>query len=204
MTISRIEPLDKQKSKVFLDGDFAFVLYRGELYRYQLAEGCELKESLYEELLWQVVGRRAREKALSLLQLQGRSEYELRTKLKRAFYPEIVIDQTVSFLTEYGFLNDENYVRNYLEVHGGRKSRAELERDLLKKGLSKSLIRSVCQEQDIQTDSRDVIAALLKKRGCTKETPPKERQKTIAYLLRRGFSWSEIREAADFLEDFFD
>ena len=29
MTVTRVEPLTKTKFKVYLDGDFAFVLYKG-------------------------------------------------------------------------------------------------------------------------------------------------------------------------------
>ena len=31
MTVTKIEPLTKIKSKVYLDGSFAFVLYKGEM-----------------------------------------------------------------------------------------------------------------------------------------------------------------------------
>ena len=51
MTVDRLEPLDRQRSKVFVDGDFAFVLYRGEIRRYHLEEGAELSEALYREIL---------------------------------------------------------------------------------------------------------------------------------------------------------
>ena len=196
MTVDRIESLDKRRSKVFIDGDFVFVLYNGEIFRYRLAEGCQLEENVCEELLWQVVGRRAREKAFSLLKLQGRTESELRRKLRQAYFPEPVVEETLRFLREYRYLDDEAYARNYVEVHGARKSRAELERDLKKKGLDHSLIREVCQAQEGRTDSRDAIAALMKKRGCTEDSPLKERRKTIAYLMRRGFSWEEIRAAS--------
>lgn len=198
MTVSRIEPLNRRKSKVFLDGDFAFVLYQGEIQRYHLEEGKELEPQIYEDL-YRTVGMRAREKALSLLQLQARTESELRKKLKQACISETVTEETVCFLTEYGYLNDVDFTKNYMEIHGKRKSRAELERDLLKKGIDRALIREIGQELSEETGSGELIASLLRKRGCTKDTPWKERQKTIAYLMRRGFSWEEIRESADFL-----
>lgn len=200
MTVSRIEPLNRQKSKVFLDGDFAFALYQGEIQRYQLKEGEELEQHLYEQL-YRTAGVRAREKAFSLLQLQARTESELRKKLTQAAISESVIEETVSFLTEYGYLNDVEFAKNYIEIHGKRKSRAELERDLLKKGMDRVLVRESCRDLEDESKSRELIAALLRKRGCTKDTPWKERQKNVAYLMRRGFSWEEIREAADFLFD---
>ena len=34
MTVTKVEPLTKMKFKVYLDGQFAFVLYKGELSRF--------------------------------------------------------------------------------------------------------------------------------------------------------------------------
>lgn len=194
MLVSRIEPLDKRRSKVFLDGDFAFVLYHGEIFQYRMKEGEELEEAVYEELLWQAVAHRAREKAFALLKVRGRTEYELRTRLRTAWFPEIIIEETVRFLKEYRYLDDEAYARNYAEVYGEKKSRAELEQDLRKKGVDRALIQEICRNQD--TDSRKAVAAIMRKRGCTEQSSFPERQKTIAYLLRRGFSWEEIRAAS--------
>ena len=38
MTVTKIEPLSKTRYKVYLDGQFAFTLYKGELSRYHIAE----------------------------------------------------------------------------------------------------------------------------------------------------------------------
>ena len=37
--ITEIVPLDKKRSKVYLDHEFAFVLYKGELHSLKLSEG---------------------------------------------------------------------------------------------------------------------------------------------------------------------
>ena len=36
MEITAVEPLDKRRSKIFLEEKIAFVLYRGELRTYQI------------------------------------------------------------------------------------------------------------------------------------------------------------------------
>ena len=52
MTVDKIEPLDKRRSKVFIDGDFAFVLYNGEIRHYHIETGGELAEPVYREILY--------------------------------------------------------------------------------------------------------------------------------------------------------
>ena len=47
MTVTRIEAVTKAKYKVYIDGQFVFVLYKGELSRYRLAEGSLIEEEVY-------------------------------------------------------------------------------------------------------------------------------------------------------------
>ena len=42
MRIISVTPLDKRRSKVLTDEDFAFALYRGELRAYNIEEGSQL------------------------------------------------------------------------------------------------------------------------------------------------------------------
>ena len=51
MMVTAVIPVDKRKSKVFLEEGFAFVLYRGEVERYRIEEGRELEDTVYEEIL---------------------------------------------------------------------------------------------------------------------------------------------------------
>ena len=48
MIVTRTESLTKTKYKVDLDGQFAFVLYKGELSRYGVKEGAELTEEIVD------------------------------------------------------------------------------------------------------------------------------------------------------------
>ena len=41
MTVTKIEAVTKTRYKVYVDEQFAFVLYKGELSRYQVTEGSE-------------------------------------------------------------------------------------------------------------------------------------------------------------------
>ena len=200
MTVDRIEPIDKKRCKVFLNGEFAFALYRGELRRYQIEEGEELPEAVVREIMDTVVCRRARERSLYLLKFSSRTEGELRRKLQSGWYPEEAVEYAVSFLKRYHYLDDREYVRNYLEVHSGRKSRAELTQTLMRKGVDRELIRELSEES--APDSEEAIKRLLKKRGYDPgQASPELRRKTIAYLMRRGFPYEEIRHQIGCLEE---
>ena len=55
MKVDKIEPIDRRRSKVFLDGEFAFALYSGELRHYRIEEGGELSCEQYEAILREIV-----------------------------------------------------------------------------------------------------------------------------------------------------
>ena len=47
MIVSDICALDKKRSKVFIDGEFAFVLYNGELRDFDIKVGNELSHPVF-------------------------------------------------------------------------------------------------------------------------------------------------------------
>ena len=49
MIVKAVVPVDKRKCKVFLEGDFAFVLYKSEAARFHIEEGNDLPAKTYEK-----------------------------------------------------------------------------------------------------------------------------------------------------------
>ena len=50
MYVSKLTPVTKVKYKVYLDDEFAFVLYKGELSLYGIQEGMELSQSVVDRI----------------------------------------------------------------------------------------------------------------------------------------------------------
>ena len=89
MTVTQIEAMfgSKSKYRVYLDGQPAFVLYKGELSRYHIREGYPLGEKEYGDIRDMLI-KRARMRAMKLLEMSDRSEEALRKKLADGGYPE--------------------------------------------------------------------------------------------------------------------
>ena len=112
MTVTAIVPVDKRKCKVFLGEDFAFVLYKSEAARFHIEEENELSEQTYEKIKEEILLKRARDRALYLLQSQGRTKAEMIQKLQKDGYPDDVIREVMSFLEGYHFVDDSSYTEN--------------------------------------------------------------------------------------------
>lgn len=201
MIVTSIVPLDKRRSKVFLEEDFAFALYKGEIRRYHLSEGAELEEESYREIMEKILPKRARERVFYLLKNSDKTEQDIRRKLKEGFYPEEVIDRTINFLKEYHYIDDENYGRNYIRGWGGRKSKRQISYALQQKGLSRELINQLLEECPIEEE--DQVRKLLKKKKYREDMTREEKNKIATSIGRKGFSFDVIKKmmAEDFEED---
>ena len=80
MTVTGVEPYTKTKFKIYLDGSFAFVLYKGELSRYGIRSGAELPAETVDKIRTEIVFKRAKLRAMHLLSDMDRSEAALRDK----------------------------------------------------------------------------------------------------------------------------
>ncbi len=191
MEITAVEPLDKRRSKIFLEEKIAFVLYRGELRTYQIEEGGELSEENYKQIVEKVLIKRAKERALYLLKDRDRTEKEIKKKLTEGYYPEDVIDRTIAFLKEYHFLDDLDYGRRYILTYKEKRSKKRIQFDLCQKGLEPEQISMLLTEEEILEDGQ--IEAFLRKKGYRQEeAAPKEKGRLAAALARKGFSFEAI------------
>mgnify|MGYP004529233427 FL=1 len=151
--------------------------------------------------------RTVRECALALLEFRDRTERELRQKLKEREYSAEEINETVLFLKEYRYLDDEAYADRYIRSCAARKSRRQIRADLERKGVSREIIDLQLQEKTVDEDSQ--IRKLLQKKGYVpgKRLEPAEYRRIMGALGRRGFSGEAIRKAMESmreeLEEFF-
>ena len=127
MIVTRIEPLAKTRYKVYINGEFCFVLYKGELSRFGIRVDEEVEEQTVEKILSEVILKRAKLRCLRLLEDMDRTEAALRDKLKQGYYPQDIIDQAVAYVKSFGYLDDGRYAENFVRSRLGTKSRREIE-----------------------------------------------------------------------------
>lgn len=81
--------------------------------------------------------RQAKLKALRLLERMDRTEAQLREKLLQAEFDSEMVEKAIAYVKSFGYINDERYVRNYIECRCQSKSRRQLEQELqFRKGVS--------------------------------------------------------------------
>ena len=185
MYIERIEQLEKGRRRLVFETGERLVLYKGEIRSYDLSEGQDIPKTLYQELLFDVLGKRATKRAMHLLEKQDRTEYQLREKLRQNEYPKEAVEQS------YHYIDDLRYACSYVRYQKEKKSNRRLQQDLQKKGVAKEFIEQALLEEGNE-DETDAIQRLLEKKGYTPEMPREQANKIYQFLLRRGYKSSDI------------
>ena len=73
--ITGYENIGKGKYRTTFDNGTTCVLYRTEAVRYSIMEGAFISEADYEKLITEVVGKRAKKRALHLLEQMDRRAF---------------------------------------------------------------------------------------------------------------------------------
>lgn len=196
MTVTEITDISKTKVKVCIDYDETFALYKGELNKFQIKEGEMITDEIYQQIMGDVLSKRAKLRGMNLLKSRDYTECQLRTKLEQGFYPQKIIDETVEYMIFLGYINDIRYAKAYIEYTESVKSRKKIEMDLIRKGISKEDISAAyedyAQEEQL-TDEEEIIEKMLvKKHFDSQNATCEERRKIVGFLYRKGFSLDKI------------
>ncbi len=196
MEITQISPLGKSRYQVYVDGALAFVLYKGELRRFSLKEGECLSPEAHDEIMTDILPKRAKARALHLLTKRSYTTAGLRQKLQEGGYPSCVIQKALDYVASYHYTDDALYAKTYLETYASSRSKRRLAQDLEKKGISKEIFHEAweaLQEAGMVQDEEGMIKALMEKRRFNPETADAaDTRRMVAFLQRRGFSYSAI------------
>ncbi len=155
----------------------------------------EKKEKSEKEIKDEV--RRAKLRALHLLTAMDRTEANLREKLQKS-YCEEAVEIAIEYVKSFGYLDDERFVRIYIESKSRTKSRKQIEQELIfNKGVSREAVQrgfEIAQMADVT----EVIRKYMQKKKIDPENCDYEqKQKFFAYMMRKGFQIEELKMVFD-------
>ncbi len=155
---------------------------------------CEYPIDYLRELLEQSELRRAKSKALYLLEFRDYSTRDLEQKLKKDFSPEIC-REAVEFMIEIGAIDDTRYAETLVRhlVQFKRYGRHRMRQELSLKGIDSDIIDEVLDEAEL--DEQEMILELLDKKFSRDLCDQKGINRTIASLTRYGYSYGDIKSA---------
>ena len=180
---------------IILEDGSSFPLYGKEVNAFAIREGKMLCDADYENIMQELLPKRAKLCAMHFLQKMDRTEQQLRRKLSTLFYPEEIIEQAVTYVKGYRYIDDERYAVSYIEYRKDRKSVRQMEQELLGKGISKEIFQQALLQIEKPDEDRQIRYWLEKKHYADVRSDLKERERIFRFLLRKGYSASSVRSA---------
>ena len=186
MFVTEIRPLNKKKSRILFDDGEDLVLYNGEIRASRIKEQEELPDEVYEKLAGEVLTKRAKHRAMYLLLGQMRTKKELEDKLRKDGYPERAIEEAVSYVESFHYIDDRAYVEQYLAGSGAKKGKKAVLYALAQKGVDRELVESVLEEQEDARDEYELAkSAAFAKLGTPHRLDEKEYRRAAGFLEAR-------------------
>ena len=141
--------------------------------------------------------RRAKLRALHLLTLMDRTEADLRGKLSASYCSEAV-ETAVEYVKSFGYLDDERFVKNYIESKSRSKSRRQIEQELIfRKGISKEAVEKGFENAQMEDVSEVIFRYMQKKKIDPTNCDYEQKNKFFAYMLRKGFQKEDLKMVFD-------
>ena len=184
LQVMSVVPLEKGKARIRFDDGTEVVLYKGEIRKLGIEEGCVVTEAVYDKILNEILGKRAIKRAMHLLEKQDRTERQLYDKLKQNGYPESCIESAIAYVKSYHY--------TYIRYHQEKKSRQKLKMELMAKGIGRDLVDAALEEEYVSDDQKKIAELLQKRHYSFEDADVSEQRKNYQFLLRRGFKSSDI------------
>ena len=199
MELTAAEPRRKGLVQLYLDGEEAVKLDREVFLRAGLRPGDQISDEELHQLILDSDARRAKEKALYLLEHRNHSKRELTEKIARTAASWEAAEAAAGQKEELGLVDDQAYARDRAREMFLRKRWGPLrvKQELRRKGIDGELIEELLEEYR-QRDEGGLVAenvrAVLETKYSGWREDEKQRRRAFAALQRRGYSYEEIRE----------
>ncbi len=140
----------------------------------------------------------AKEYAFLLLKFRLRSEKELALRLRQKKFSEAIIQDTLSFLKDKQFINDQIFANGWVASRLKRPlGLKRIKQELIQKGLDKEVIEATLTQAKENYDEDTIVRQLVEQRFSRLKGVEilKAKARVYAYLIRRGFSPDTVRNA---------
>lgn len=208
---------NKKRVNIEINEKFAFSVEENTIIKFGLYKGKSLTIQEQEEIISFDIIEYLTRKAYDLIGRRQRSRKEVQDYLaersrKLKFYSAIddedgkkerqskIIQIVLARLDEKKVLDDKGFARMLVDQRARkiRKSKKEIERDLIKYGVKKQDYEKILEEVFDQKQQKKTIESLIerKQNSLKIQKLPEEQQKEkiTEFLLRKGFTWEEIKQ----------
>lgn len=186
----------KDRVNIFINGSFALAMTMDALVLHGLRVGDVLDERQIAFLESENQIQKCRDAALAFLGPRPRSASETRTRLRQKGFSDPEIDNTVEWLKERGYLNDEAFATFWTENRQNFRPRSArmIRAELAQKGVEREVAAEATG--DLDEDDAAYRAGVPRARRFEGLDQASFQKKIGEFLVRRGFSYETALRAS--------
>ena len=191
MRVAALKQKRKMLTAVIFDDGSEMCLDSELVIMENIKVGSEIDD--LDELLYRSDLKRAKSRALWYLSRSDHSEKALFDKLNRGEFSPEAAKEAVERMKELGLINDAAYAERmaeYLKTSG--ISRREAEVKMINRGINRELAREILEDEG---DEVSKVKYLLEHKYSSKLSDEESVKKVFAALIRKGFSYSDVKSA---------
>lgn len=149
--------------------------------------------------------QKAFDTAVKYLAVSPRSEKEVKERLYKKGFHKSEVEFAIEKAKGYRYINDEMYVKSFLEYYKHRYGVSKLKYKLTtEKGIDKELAQNLIEDTISEEYETEIAQKFAEKYVLRKKLEKKEIKKVGAFLYQKGFEWNIINNVLSnlFNEDF--
>lgn len=189
-----------KKIHILIDGEYQITTDIDFWAEHFYKDGEDITQEQYDSLCNEINYKKAVDKCYDLLSRRDHSIKELRQKLIRTV-DEKNADKAIDKMIDYGYLDDEKYAENLVKYLSTAKNMSSnfIKQEMYKRGISPDIISNVLEDSEI--DNVKSVTELILTKYRNKFNAEDGIKKVTASLMRKGFSYYDIRKAFENIEN---
>ena len=193
-----IQTKNKDRCNLFIDGEFYAGISVEAVMKFRLKVGQEVNSDTLKALIEDNERAEALAKALKYLSNRLKTKREVKDYLLKKGYSENVVWYCIDKLKDYGYIDDKEYSKRYIESVSKKQGNRLSEYKLMMKGVKKEDISLAleCVDVDYNENAKQVALKHIKNKEITSENLAK----TYRYLISKGFTYEQASFAVQSLK----
>ena len=149
---------------VYVNGAYFGSVFIDVCLKYGIKKGAIFSENKLNEIFLESDKQIALNKTAKYISAKLKTTKEVEEYLTKKEYSKPVIDFVVSKLKEYKYLDDESYVKSYVNTYKNKYGILKIKNNLLIKGISKEFLEEFFKDYETNLESLEEMAKKIFKK----------------------------------------
>ena len=201
-TITEISVQKKNKNRcnIYIDNVFAFGVSNELIYKENLKVGMMVDEEKLKKIAYEENLINCKETALKIIERSYKTKKDMIKRLLEKGYALEEVNETLKFLEEYNFINDESYTKAFINDRTKTQGKQKIKYALKNKGVSDEIIEEELSKLDMEKEKENANILALKKYSILikrESDKYKLKEKIIRFLISRGYDYEVAKDAVN-------